>query len=240
MTHTALSRNVLSAGVLLAVFAAAPVAAQNQSIVFGGADVTENGRGAYLGVATAFNGDLGKQSGWTTTTIIGYSKYSDDSVSPTSESTSTTASVLLGYNFVHPDWYATLSLGVDYVNNEDDPSSNSPAEGEKTGAIAQISYESKRENAFYIGGFGTYMTANERSYTQLRAGYKKPSITFGLEAIHASELDSNPVSGMGVFLSGIALGSGEIGLSAGYFDERGGTSGDGGYFAMEYSVPVRF
>ena len=236
-----MNKKTRSSVLLSAVLIAAPAFAEEpyNAAVFTGFDVNEGGWGTYIGTVYALNGDLGT-SGWTATAILGYSEFADSSVLPSSSSKTLTGSALLGYLWHSPNFYTTLSFGVDIIDNTESPWTGSPTAGTKVGAVAQVGFETTENNTFYFNGFGTFMTANERVYSQLRAGYRGSQHAYGLEGVYSDERGSKETTKMGLFLSGIPVGKSELGISAGYFDERGTSASDGMYMAVEFSVPVRF
>lgn len=230
------SRSV-SVSALVALLSGGAVSAQNadNTVLYFGLDRVRNGTGAYGGFVYALGGDT-SATGWTITTNLDYSHFSS-----TGSTTDTYGgSVALGYQWHTPDFFFTIGLGADVIDNTDTPPSGSPLEGRHVGGILQIGFETKAQDAAYFMGYGAYASALERSYTQLRLGYQSTSLTYGIEAVYADELASMAVARLGVFIGGIQLGNGYLGLSAGYEDELGATANDGAYVALEYSIPLRF
>ncbi len=213
--------------------------AQNSAELFTGVDANRNGGGAYAGFVYAFNGDI-DTSGWTVASVFSYSIFKDSSVIPTATASSTGAVFTFGYQWHTPDYFLTLALGADVIDNVESPSTGSPTEGRKFGGVAQIGFETKATNAMYLNGFGVYHTANERTYLQLRAGYKTDSYAYGLEGVYANELGSDGGVTLGAFVSGIEFGQGKLGFSIGGLNVRDSNIFDGAYVAVEYSIPLGF
>lgn len=220
---------------LASVGGAAAEDAENTVVYFGG-DGVRNGVGVYGGFTYALNGDIAT-SGWVISANMGYATF----WSPGSTSYTFDASVLLGYQWHTPDYYLALNLGGDFISNVDTPPTAGPAMGQKVGVIGQVGFETKASEAIYLSGFGAYATANQRIYGQVRVGYQDANYyTYGVEGIYGNELGSSPVTRIGVFVGGIEVGPGAVGVSVGYLDEWGSTVNDGAYLAVEYSVPLRF
>ncbi|MCR8548666.1 cellulose biosynthesis protein BcsS [Salipiger sp. P9] len=202
------------------------------TVLFTGIDGYDGGAGIYGGFVTALNGDI-TASGWTLSANLGYSQ----SWGSFSDTDSTGASVLLGYQWHTPGYYASLALGVDVIENTEDPDTGARNNGTHTGYILQAGFQTKSVDALFFQGYGAYLSANERLYTQLRSGWASEKMTFGLEAIYADERDSAETVRYGLFVSDLPLGNGSFGISAGYHDDRG-SDDDGAYIAFEYSIPL--
>lgn len=236
--HNFVGQYCLGAAVAV-VLGASGANAQDNAVLFTGLDGYKNNSGAYIGFVYALNGDI-NASGWTVASSLSYAISKDNSGTPTVTTDSIGAVVTLGYQWDKPDYFLSLALGVDVIDNDDSPSIGSITEGRKAGAVAQIGFETKATNALYFNGFGEYHTANKRSYVQLRAGYKSNGYTYGLEGVYAKELDSQASTILGVFVNGIEFGKGTLGFSVGVLNGRDNDVYDGAHVAVEYSMPLRF
>ncbi len=228
--------HIVGVGLLASCAGAASAQTADNTVFFTGVDAVSNGVSGYGGFVYALNDDV-TTTGWTVSGNFGWSRNWDNSVSPSSKSNSVSASVLLGYQWHTPDLYLGLSLGADYINNTESPSTGSVTEGRKTGYVVQAGFETKRERAVYLQGFATHLSANNRNYAQLRAGYRATKYVFGVEGVFSDEMDSSPVTRVGLFVGDIPFGKGGFGVSAGYQNDRGSSVNDGAYVSVEYSIP---
>lgn len=203
------------------------------TVIYTGLDVYKSGSGVYLGFVTALDGDI-STNGWTVSGNLGFSK----SRTSLAKTTSGGASVLLGYQWHTPTTYTTLALGADVIDTSESPNLGSPNNGTHSGLILQAGFNTKYENAPYFQAYGAYLSANKRSYAQVRGGWAGSKATFGIEAIYANESDSEPSRRLGLFVSDIPLGNGGVGFSVGLHDDLGTSGSDGGYLGLEYSIPV--
>lgn len=202
------------------------------SFDFSHANSNQHGFGVDAGFVTALNGDI-TTSGWTLTANIGFSRSNDVAT----DTDSFSGSVLAGYQWHAPAYYFAVNGGVAVVNNDETPS-GSPTDGSEVGAIAQYGFETKAVDAFYLQSYGAVSTAFSQIYFHAKAGRKTQTIKYGVEFTAMDEEDSGGTLRYGAFVGDIALGSINVGVSAGFQQELEAGKSDGFYTQVEFSMPV--
>ncbi|MBW3096024.1 cellulose biosynthesis protein BcsS [Pseudohoeflea coraliihabitans] len=204
------------------------------TVVYWGADYANTDSDAFgldAGFVTALNGNIAA-SGWIMSGSIGYG----NTDAPLSETDSVYGTLLLGYQWVMPDFYVSLAGGAHVVNNDENPPGGI-TDGSEFGAIAQYGFETTRTNSLYFQSYGSFSTAYDQVYLHAKAGYKLPTLRFGGEFTVFDEVASSSTLRYGAFVGDIPLTDRlSMVVSAGYQDEQG-SSDDGFYATIGFAVP---
>jgi len=208
--------------------------------VYWGSDAVLKGSGYHgigidAGFATAINGNL-SSSGWIISGNTGYSHTKDAG----SKTNSFYTSALFGHLWQMPDYYLSLSGGVNFNNNDETPSGGK-TDGSKVGAVLAYGFETKSVDALYVQSYGSVSTVYNQLYLHGKLGYKTASFNYGGEYTFSDDKGSKATHRFGGFIGDISIGEKvTMGVSAGYQHSREPGDKDGAYATIAFSMPISF
>lgn len=208
------------------------------TVLYWGADLALKGSNTYGlafdgGFVTALNGNI-DMPGWIVTGNLGYGHTKD--VGSKTDSFYTTA--LVGYQWKTPDFYASLSAGVLYNNNDEKPGGGK-TDGSKVGAAINYGFGTTASDAIYVQSYGTYATTYDQLYLHGKLGYKTASIAYGGEYTFYDDNGTKPTHRIGAFVGEIPLGEQlTMTVSGGYQTTKEPGTKDGGYATIGFSMPI--
>lgn len=238
---TARAAGLMLGGIFILLLPATAIADDylvKDTVVYWGTDFAHNsaskmGIGLDGGFVTALNGDIGA-TGWTFTGSLGVSR-TDDALS---DSNSFYGTALFGHQWHAPNHYVSLSGGVIYTNNDENPSGGA-TDGGAVGAIVQYGFETKAVDALYVQSYGAYATAYDQIYVHAKTGYKTANLRFGPEITLFDDESSRPTLRYGGFLGDISItDSLNMVVTAGYQHELEVGVADGFYATIGFSIPI--
>ena len=192
--------------------------------------------GGSAGFVTALNGDISAE-GWTLTAIGGSSNVNSFSANSNSGFVAGT----VGHLWQEKDYYFTVGAGAHYINDGGFISDEGDADGDELGAIFQYGIETKPRNSIYFQSFGSYSTALQQQFANVKVGYATSSLIYGGEFIYSDSEDSSGARRYGAFITGISLPKNtNVIISGGYEDDRDLGTDDGFYASIGVSVPISF
>lgn len=156
---------------------------------------------------------------------------------------------LMGYGVSFGRWYLLAAAGPSVIWSVQDPEDSSPSSSSVTGALKGVVslYGLPTDHLMFFGQ-AAYSTPNNSYYLQARVGGAiRPPFFFGPEVTLAGRMNFDPAlsayeqarasyeqAKVGVFLSGLHVGSLQLGLSSGFLHDR--QQGNGGYGSVSARI----
>lgn len=154
--------------------------------------------------------------------------------------------VMIGYQFTRGFVTATIYIGVDYLDYDLSP--DVPTEeirGDEVGFKVAGDLETSTDTPLFVGLSGSYSTAFDTYYAQLRVGYNSKHFAIGPEGAVAGDEsgDIQRLGGFATFRFNLTpINESEFTIYAGHqFSDDGGggpnsSGGEGAYGGVSYSV----